>query len=398
MDPQLIAEFRRRFRAAPSHVVRAPGRVNLIGGHIDYHGLPVLPVALDRDVRLLFRPRTDGVVRAQTCAAGLAGASFELATRIPSAELGDWSNYVRGAAQSMVLERGVDRGLDLLVNSTLPMAVGLSSSSALAVAASLALARVNDLELDRVEFAGQMAVAERYVGTQGGGMDQAVCLLALAGHAVYVEFLPLTVRPIALPSDLRVVVAHSLERVEKSGVARAAYNDRRRNGELALALVASHLGLAPNTSYGELINQGDIARQAAAQVLSGSAAGCFRHVVSEARRVAEAVAALESGDLVTLGGLMDASHESLRENLEVSTPALDELVAVARRAGALGCRLTGAGFGGSAVALVAADRVDDVYAALAKEYYQPRGVADPVSAGSLFTCRASGAATVETLG
>ncbi|MDH3427984.1 MAG: hypothetical protein OEM23_06070, partial [Gemmatimonadota bacterium] len=96
--------------------------------------------------------------------------------------------------------------------------------------------------------------------------------------------------------------------------------------------------------------------------------------------------------------LMDASHESLRENLEVSTPALDELVAVARRAGALGCRLTGAGFGGSAVALVAADRVDDVYAALAKEYYQPRGVADPVSAGSLFTCRASGAATVETLG
>lgn len=397
VDTGLIEAFTGEFGATPTHVVRSPGRVNLIGGHIDYHHLPVLPMAIDREIRLLFRRREDGRVRAMTLADDLPGVAFELSETIPAGETGDWSNYVRGVAQSMVREQDVTSGIDLLVDSTLPIAAGLSSSSALSVGAGLAIARANKIDIDRVTFAGQMAEAEHFTGTHGGGMDQAVCLLAESQHALYVEFQPLRARPILLPSGLQIIVAHSLENAEKSRDVQAAYNERRLVGESARKAVSATLGLLPDTGYRNLVDIGEPALQVATEVLSGHAADCFRHVFREAGRVMTAVDALESADLFTLGELVNDSHESLRSDYKVSTPALDELVTLARNAGALGARLTGAGFGGAMIALVSAEQAGSIRSALASGFFHPRGVSDPEDAGVLLEVQASGGASVESL-
>ena len=397
MIPLPTEEFERLYGVPPTHVVRAPGRVNLIGEHIDYHGLPVLPMALDREIRLLFRARVDPVVRASSLAGDLPPTSFEVGPGIPPADAGDWSNYLRGAAQSLANIQGARHGIDLLVHSTLPTAAGLSSSSALAVGAGLALAQANGIRVVPLGFAEQMAHAEQYVGTQGGGMDQAVCLLARAGQALHVAFRPLSVRPIPIPSDLRVIVAHSLARAEKSGSARASYNERREIGRSAGASIVSALGLPQGSGYRDLVDRDRDVLEVAADVLSGSALRYFRHVVSEAHRVRQAVAALEAADLVTLGELVDASHESLRDDYAVSTPELDQLVAIARDAGALGARLTGAGFGGSMIALVTPERLPNVREALEHDFYWPRGVSNPTGADRLSLVQAGDGACVEAL-
>lgn len=228
-------------------------------------------------------------------------------------------------------------------------------------------------------------------------MDQAVCLLARAGHALYVAFRPVAVRPIPIPSGLSIILADSLVRAEKSGSALAAYNERRETGERARASMASALELPRSTSYADLVARDGDVLGPAGDVLSGSALKYFRHVVSEARRVKQAAAALQAADLVTLGELVDASHESLRADYAVSTPELDQLVTIARGAGALGARLTGAGFGGSMIALVTRERLGHVSDALARDFYRPRGIADPVDADRLLMVRAADAARVEDL-
>jgi len=385
----MIEAFTGQFGAPPTHLVRAPGRVNLIGEHIDYHQLPVLPMAIDREIRLLVRPRDDAVVCAMTLADSLPVVAFELSECIPSADAGDWSNYLRGAAQSLVRKQGATRGLDVLVDSTLPMAAGMSSSSALAVGAGLAIAGINGFEIDRRMFAIQMAEAERYSGTQGGGMDQAVCLLAEPGCALYVDFQPLEVRPIPLPSGLQIIVAHSLKSAQKSGPARAAYNELRLTGEHARKSVAKALGLPSGTGYDRLIDVGEAGLHVATKNLSGPALCCFRHVITEALRVTAAVSALENSELSVLGKLLDASHESLRSDLQVSTPELDELVTLARGAGALGARLTGAGFGGAMIALAPSEQAETIRQVLARRFYHPRGISEPEKAGFLGDVTAS---------
>jgi len=393
----MIEAFTGQFGAAPTHAVRVPGRVNLIGEHIDYHLLPVLPIAIDREIRVLFRLRDDGVIRALTLADDLPGASFEMSEHIPAAEAGDWSNYVRGSAQSMVREYGARRGIDLLISSTLPRAAGLSSSSALVVAAGLAIATVNDIEIDRIAFAMQMAEAERYTGTQGGAMDQAVCLMAESGHVLHIGFRPLMARSIPLPPGLRIVVAHSLKSAEKSGQAKAAYNHRRLVGESSRQTVSLALGLSSDTAYRRLISIGEKALTAAFESLSGQALAYFRHVFTEALRVKAAVEALESSNLTVLGELANESHESLRADYQVSTEELDELVMLARVAGAYGARLTGAGFGGSMIALVSADQAGPVRSALARGFYRPRGISNPENSGVLLDVQASDGARVNPL-
>lgn len=395
---RMVDAFTRQFGAAPTHIVRAPGRINLIGEHIDYHLLPVLPMAIDREIRLLFRPRDDGTVRAVTLADDLSSTVFAISEAITPAAVGDWSNYVRGAVQSLVLEQDARQGIDLLVSADLPIAAGLSSSSALVVGAGLAIASANGIRIDRLMFAGQMADAERYTGTQGGGMDQAVCLLAVAGHALYLEFHPfLGARPIPLPPDLKIILAHSLQSAKKSGSSRAAYNERRTMGESARKSVALALGLPADAGYGELVGVGEQGLLVGERILSGSALRTFRHVFTEAVRVGAAASALACSDVVELGVLMDASHDSLRTDLLVSTPELDQLVTLAREAGALGARLTGAGFGGSIIALARSDQAGEICDAIARHYYRPRGILDPQDSSRLLVVRASRSATVSAL-
>jgi galactokinase len=385
----------------PIHFSRAPGRVNLIGEHTDYNGLPVLPMALRREVRVLFRPREDGVVRIGNRNPEFPLRSFGLSEEIHPDPAGDWGNYLKAPCQALTRLLGPLHGLDGLVTSTLPVASGLSSSSALVIAVARALLHVNDAELPTLELAEEMARAERYTGTQGGGMDQAISLGARDGHASRVEFGPLRIYDSPVPPDWRFVVAHTLVRAEKSGPAQEAYN--RRNQEcqealrrIRLALSESGMAGAETLSYPELmarLSLRDLLELGRVH-LAGAVLGRFRHVVTETLRVYRSEEAMRQEDLLAFGILMDASHESLRTDYEVSSPELDRLVALAREGGAAGARLTGAGFGGCVVALTDPFRLDRLLRTLEEGYYRSMTLPHPLQ-DVLFVAQPSGGASVE---
>lgn len=369
--------FREAFGAAPAVKVHAPGRVNLVGEHIDYADLAVLPMAIDRGVAMWCRPCSDPRVRIVNADARYGTREFDLELPIPAAEAGDWGNYAKAALQGLA-EAGVPiRGFDAWVGGDLPPAAGLSSSSALVVATALAALAVVGEE-DRfsdVDLAGRLAAAEQYVGVRGGGMDQAAILCGRAGCALRVSFSPLDARPIRVPADWAFVVAHSLDAAEKSGSARAAYNERRADVEEAVRRVTTCLGGSPPAASCRALVESRSSAELleAAERLPDRLRRRLRHVVTEAARVEEAVAALEAGRSDAFGAAMSASHASLREDFDVSTPALDELVAAAMAAGATGARLTGAGLGGCVVALVPRRGAADLLGELSERFYRPRG-------------------------
>ena len=384
----------------------APGRVNLIGEHTDYNGLPVFPMAIDRAVRIEFAVADVPVVRLDSPLARFDPFTFQLKRPVEAARQGHWSNYVRAAAKGL-LEHGVrlERGIEGTVTGDVPIASGLSSSSALVVASALALLNANGVEvardagpaptISRLELAALMARAERFVGLEGGGMDQAACLHGVAGHALRIDFEPLRVTPVVVPEGWRWVVVSSLVRAEKSGTARDAYNERARQCREALAGVGARpADTLP--SYRDLAAANDVdallerARRNLAPVLFRR----FRHVVTEGRRVALAEAAMRHGDIRNFGELMVGSHDSLRDDYEVSTGELDEIVEVALEAGAAGARLTGAGFGGCAVALCDQATVGPVMEALAARFYEPR-LGRPPTGDEMFAAKPSGGARVQ---
>lgn len=346
--------FERALGGRPTHVVRAPGRVNLIGEHTDYNGLPVFPMALEQAVHVLLRARDDARVRLVNADDAFEPREFEIADAIAPYARGDWGNYAKAAAQILRERFGIQRGIDVAVHGDIPPAAGLSSSSALVVASTLALVQANALDVARESLMEITAVGERYVGTQSGGMDQAICLGARAGHAALIRFDPLSLEHAAIPAGWRFMIANSGVEAKKSGAARAGYNTRVRECREALVLVSQHARARdwPRT-YRELVDVVpqhellDVARAALPDVLARR----FRHVVTEGRRVLEARDAILAGDAARFGDLMSASHASLRDDYEVSCAELDALVARMLDDGALGARLTGAGFGGCAVAL-----------------------------------------------
>ncbi|HXL53793.1 MAG TPA: galactokinase [Gemmatimonadales bacterium] len=362
------------------HVVRAPGRVNLIGEHIDYCGLSVFPMALRRSVRIEFSPRSDREMRLANRDPGFAPSAFALSESIPPGPAGDWSNYARAAAQALARRFPALRGIDARVETDLPIAAGLSSSSALLVAIALAIMHANRVTMASLELMDLLARGERYVGTAGGGMDQAIILGARAGCASRIDFHPLRLTPTAVPSGWRFIVAWSLVHAEKSGGAQQAYNERTRQCDEARRLVASRRGLPEDTAYAALLAAASVdellkvAGASMPQVLSRR----FRHVLTEGARVRQAEAAMAAGNLEAFGQLLDSSHQSLRDDYEVSHAELDRLVELAREAGAAGARLTGAGFGGSIVALCRVERAPEVVSVLREKFYAPRGVADDV--------------------
>jgi len=400
----LDAAFARAFDpppspASPVRVARAPGRVNLIGEHIDYCGLPVLPMALRQSVRIAFQPRSDRTARLVNRDPRFAPSSFAVSESIPPAPPGEWTNYARAAVGALAQRFPGLQGIDALVESDLPIAAGLSSSSALVVAMALALLHANAVTVAPLELMALLARGERYVGTAGGGMDQAIVLGARAGCASRIDFHPLQLTPTAVPADWQFFVAWSLVHAEKSGAAQQAYNERTRQCDEARRLVAARLGRREDISYPDLLAAAPVAEllETAASTLSGVLARRFRHVVTEAARVWQAETAMAAGDLAAFGRLLDASHHSLRDDYEVSHPELDRLVELAREAGAVGARLTGAGFGGSIVALCRATRAPAVVGALRERFYAPRGAAADV-ARHMFTAEPSDGAEVLTPG
>jgi galactokinase len=332
-------------------------------------------MALEQAAYIVCRPRTDARVRATNADLSFAPLDFALSLEIPPDPAGSWGNYVKAAAQALATDGQASCGADLFVTSNLPVAAGLSSSSALVIATALALLTANGRDWEPLALARTMALGERYVGTQGGGMDQAICLAGVSGHAAMIEFDPLRLTQVPVPADWRIVVADSLERAEKSGAAREEYNERGATCRAALAAVWHHEGLPePPGSYAGLLARHPAAHwlERATPLLPDLAFRRFRHAVTEGSRVHEARAAMAGADLHTFGRLMHQSHASLAQDFEVSRPELDALVEIATTAGAAGARLTGAGFGGSVVALAHATTADPVLDALDRHYFAGR--------------------------
>ncbi|NNF28387.1 MAG: galactokinase [Gemmatimonadetes bacterium] len=381
--------------------VVAPGRVNLIGEHTDYNHLPVLPMAIDRTVEIEFVVLARPEVRLTTPLPDLSPVRFSLDEDMGRAPQGDWSNYPRAAAKGLLDEGlSLDRGISGTVRGTVPLAAGLSSSSALVVATSLALLHANGHRMDPLALSATAARAERFVGLEGGGMDQAVCVHGQRGMAVRVDFAPLRVTRVPIPGGWRWLVAHSLIQAEKAGSAREAYNDRAATCRIALSGLADAWN-EPALTYQELVRRPD-ALDEASRLLEPRVLRRFRHVISEADRVDRAQAAMVANDPEEFGRLMSLSHASLRDEYEVSLPALDEMVRIAETAGAYGARLTGAGFGGCIVALCSPDSLSKAKEALLDRYY-PNRPSPPAALGSspeawVFEVRSSDGARVEAAG
>jgi galactokinase len=388
--------FTEHFGAPPGgYLVQAPGRVNLMGDHVDYNGLAVLPMAVQRHVSILYRERDDNLVRVVSPAPQYPLRSFELGPAIEPFAEGDWGNYAKAAAQALAQRYAIELGCDAAVGSDLPIAAGLSSSSALVVATALALLHANDLEVERLELAELLADGERYVGTRGGGMDQAICLAARRHSASRIEFHPLRLTAHPIPPEWKFIVAFSLVRAEKSGQARDTYNARTRECREALTLALrtlrrpgasdSYAALLAGRPYEELVAIG--------ATLPDPLDRRFRHVVTEGTRVHQAERALAAYDIRGFGHLMTESHTSLRDDFEVSRPELDQLVQIARHAGAAGARLTGAGLGGCIVALCDERRAEKVRRALAQRYYEGRRFEGGLE-NQLFIAEPAGGASV----
>ena len=324
--------YREQFGEEPELVASAPGRVNLIGEHTDYNGGFVLPCAIDR--RVAVAVGTGGRGWFET---SLYSADFDEMRQIDKDS--SWADYPRGVAWAMG-EAGHEIGtFRAAFAGNVPLGSGLSSSAAIEAATALALDAFFGLGAGRTDLAVICQRAENgYVGVNSGIMDQYASLLCEAGAALLVDCRSLEARNVPLDltaAGLVLVVCDT--RVER-GLADTGYNDRRATCERA----ASTLGVEDLRDATE----GDL------PLLSGEELKRARHVLSENARVLEAVEALENRDFDGFGRLMYASHASLRDDFEVSTPELDTFVETAEEHGAAGARLTGAGFGGCAIALV----------------------------------------------
>jgi galactokinase len=344
-----VTAFRRLVGREPDGVWSAPGRVNLIGEHTDYNDGFVLPVAIDLECRAAVARREDGLIRCWSVQLG-QGASASVAD-LTGQRVADWSAYVLGVAWAL-REAGVPvPGADVVVDSAVPGGAGLSSSAALECSVGLALCDLAGIHIDPtvLALAGQRAETD-VVGAPVGVMDQMASVHGRSGAAVFLDCRSMQVRAVPLPLeqlglalvvvDTRVTHAH----------ATGGYGARRRACEQA-AQVLGVLALRDAT-----LDQ----LEAAAARLGDERLRRARHVVTENERVLATVRALDAGDYAALGALMAESHTSLRDDFEVSVVELDTAVAAAVGAGAVGARMTGGGFGGSAVALVAKDRVPAV--------------------------------------
>jgi len=452
MSIDLYADVEKRFRAVFACVseiefVRAPGRVNIIGEHTDYNGLSVLPMALDREIVIGLSARQDSVIELTNVVESMPVVGFDLCLRIAPYKTGHWGNYIKAAAQA-IWEWAASNSPESLplkgfrgcVAGSVPPGSGLSSSSALVVAAATALVHVNKLGISKPDLADLLAKGERYVGTEGGGMDQAVSILARKGYALKIDFFPLRTTPVKVPPGCSIVVANSLVLAKKTGGARAAYNTRVAECKLGLAILKhvvrySHpkaksavllrdfakvvrswpnlLARLPGVEmplkdFARWMDLREPGRNRLREQCLRARDGSFideptegfkpkmrvRHVLTEGRRVMLAARAMKQGDAVELGRLMDESHLSCARDYEISCPELDELVAALKSAGALGARLTGAGFGGCAVALVRDGDVGRVLDGVWDSYYRKRNVPDAQRDEVLFACSPAAGAGV----
>lgn len=364
----VIASFQKLFGAAPRFVVRAPGRVNLIGEHTDYNEGFVLPMAIDRATWIALRPTAAAEVRLHSL------AHNEMATfSLPKMEKRDrhWSEYPKGVAWALQQAGHALTGWEGVVGSDVPIGAGLASSASFELAVARAFAAVSQLPWDPVTIARLCQRAEnQWVGVNCGIMDQTIAAAGKAGHALLIDCRSLELQPVPLPTGCVVVVMDTMTR---HGLVNSEYNQRRAECEA----VARQFGVRA-------------LRDLTPQQLPANVSRRARHVVTEIDRTLRAA---RTRDPVEFGRLMNASHDSLRDDFEVTNQELNIMVDCARALpGCYGARMTGAGFGGCAVALVAAPAADAFVSEVAKAYAARTGLTPKI-----YLCTASDGASVESL-
>ncbi len=342
----MIESFRERFQAIPVAMAVGPGRVNLIGEHTDYNDGYVLPVALKRDVRVIFRPRTDQHVRLYSVEYD-GWFEFDLDGMAYNGDI-LWSNYVQGVAWALQ-EAGLQlTGIDAVISGNVPKGSGLSSSAALEIATAHAFIYASKQEgkLSGPQVAQAAQRAENaFVGVNCGIMDQFISMLGQENHALLIDCRSLDYQLVPFPEEAALVIGNTKASRSLAG---SAYNQRRQECEAGVARLRTVL---PGITALRDVSSAQL--EAHKALLEPMVYRRCRHVVGENERVLQTVAALQRGDLAEVGRLMNISHDSLRTDYEVSSDALNIMVDAMRSApGCYGARLTGAGFGGCAVALV----------------------------------------------
>ncbi len=362
-------EFRERYGREPK-LAAAPGRVNLIGEHTDYNDGFVLPAAIDRFAVVAYSANEQGMLRGYS----LVEEEERSVSLDRLSKSRSWFDYAAGVVR-MHGEHGIEiRGMDFVVGGDVPIGAGLSSSAAFELAIARAVFDLASAPWDPVTAARLAQRAENeFVGVPCGIMDQMAVALADAGCAMLLDCRSLDIEAVPIPDSLLVVV---MDTGTRRALASSAYEERRRSCEEAAALLGVRaLRDASRDSVERL--PGILRRRA-------------RHVVEENERTIQMASALKRGDESRIGSLMRESHESLRDLFEVSSPALDAMVDIASNHPAVvGSRMTGGGFGGSAVALVRASASGDFMTEVSTMYRSATG-----NRGALYACRAVGGAVL----
>jgi galactokinase len=366
---KVVESFNSRFGTYPEFAARSPGRVNLIGEHTDYNDGFVLPIAIDRDLWIGVRSRPDRKIQVVSDTSNQRH-EFDLDSIIKGS---GWIEYIKGVAAHLQLAGIQFSGWDGIISSDIPIGAGLSSSAALELAAARVMIQLSGISWEPTKMAELCQQAEQsWVGVHCGIMDQMVVARSKKGHAFFLDCRTLEGLDVSLPNIFTIFV---LDTQTRRDLVSSAYNERRDQCEEAARLLG--VTALRDISVLELSSQ--------ANKLNITLLKRARHVITENERVNRVIDACKSGNIGLIGKLINESHESLRNDFEVSSEAMDAIVNAARKQnGCLGARLTGAGFGGCAIAVVESAYIEGFEETTASLYKQATGLD-----ARIYRCRAS---------
>ena len=367
----LIDSFKEKFGEAPELIIRAPGRVNLIGEHTDYNDGFVMPIAIDRDITVASKRRSDQVAR-------IYSLDFDSVVEFHLLDIkyddeNKWSNYPRGVAKVLQENEHSLCGLDAVITGNIPQGAGLSSSAAIEVAMGMTFERLGGLTIDPAEMSLLCQKAEnQFVGVKCGIMDQFISRMGKKDHALLLDCRSLDFELIPLYLDtVKIIVCNT---GVKRGLVDSEYNARREECERGVKILEKFL---PGIKALRDVDLDDIHKYSS-HIQEVTEKRC-KYVVMENDRVMESVQAIAEKDLIKFGVLMNQSHIGLRDEYEVSCPELDAMVEIAWDIdGVIGSRMTGAGFGGCTVSLVIEDAVDELVSRINEEYPKRTGLAPEI--------------------
>ncbi|XP_054883791.1 N-acetylgalactosamine kinase [Poeciliopsis prolifica] len=430
--------FEAKFGESPLFYACAPGRVNLIGEHIDYCGYSVLPMAIERNILAAVSVNNSGTIQLANTNPQYQDFNVSCSEDIViDRENPKWYYYFLCGVKGIQEKFGIGRlaGMSCVVDGTIPPSSGLSSSSALVCCSGLLTMEANQKSLSKVDLAEICTKSERYIGTEGGGMDQSISFLAEKGTAKLIEFQPLRATDVKLPDGAVFVISNCC--VEMNKAASSHYNIRVVECRIATKMLAQARGLDPSrlvklqqvqtelkASLEEMLALVDevlhpepysreeickvlgvTTEQMCTELLSANTQHVTnfklhqraKHVYGEAERVMRFKSVCDAGaagSITQLGELMNQSHASCRDLYECSCPELDRLVDICLKSGAVGSRLTGAGWGGCAVSMVTSEKAASFLRAVRDAYYTPEPRRAAMERQSLFVTKPAGGAAV----